>query len=268
MLPTGGSLVDAAGHWRYGKSWMALQGPRDFSSFGWSVGCGGRKEGQVRDDVRSLVDDITARWRSVFPREQGYEVSVSSPAGPSNGAQLEVRRGDFRARVSVESILDPNRKSHEELAIRMYGRAESLRLTSLDRDAHQLTTRCRIVGVSLGLVAFFASAWVAFGVAAPIYVLGGLLMVVLALLVTTLGSSIGAFVAERLTDGARGRTVAESVQSLQFQEGLRRWRALSRQFAAEKQALTGQVGHTPFRALPAGPSARHPTPDGSLAPAT
>lgn len=218
--------------------------------------------------MRSLVDDITARWRSVFPAEQGYDVSVSSPAGPSNGAQLEVRRGDFRAAVSVESILNPSRKSHEELAIRMYGRAESLRMTSLERDAHRLTTRCRIVGVSFGLVAFFASLWVAFGVAAPIYVLGGLLMVVVALLVTTLGSSIGAFVAERLTDGARERTVAESIESMQFQEGLRRWRALSRQFAAQKQALTGQVGLTPFRALPPGESARHPTPNRSLAPAT
>ena len=220
-----------------------------FAPFGWSVGCGGQKPAAVRDEVRSTVDWATRRFMSYFPSDGGYEVRASSPAGASNGVQLQVRRGDFRATVAIEAILNPNRKSPDERAIRMFGRAGSEALEAAERDGHRLVQRFRTVGVGLGFVLFCAALWLSVGAHSPVYLLGGLLMVVSALLTTTMGASFGAWVGERVADKVRARAREVAAIDPRFQGDLRRWRALSRQLANQRQALTGRVGAAPFRAL-------------------
>lgn len=238
-----------------------LKDRQGFAPFGWSVGCGGQKPAAVRDEVRSTVDWATRRFTSYFPSENGYEVRAHSPAGASNGVQLQVRRGDFRATVAIEAILDPNRKSPDERAIRMYGRAGSEAVEAAEREGHVHVRRFRTLGLSVGFVMFFASLWLSVGAVSPIYVLGGMLMVVSALLTTTLGASFGAFVGERVAEKRRSRARSLAEIDPRFQGDLKRWRALSRQLANQRQALTGRVGAAPFRALPAAdePSMRTPS---------
>jgi hypothetical protein len=222
-----------------------------FAPFGWAVSCAGRKPAQVRTEVRSAVEQATQRFESYFPAAGGYEVTAHSPAGASNGVQLQVRRGNFRATVEIEAILDPNRKAPDERAIRMYGRAESEALIVAERQGHQVERRLRTAGVGLGAIAFCALLWISIGAHSPIYVLGGLLMVVAALLSLTLGASLGSWLGERIADSDRCRALAIEATDPAFQDDLRRWRALSRQLANRRLALSGRVGAAPFRALPA-----------------
>ena len=232
-----------------------LKDRQTFAPFGWAVSCAGRKPAQVRTDVRTAVEHATQRFESYFPAERGYEVSALSPAGASNGVQLQVRRGNFRATVAIEAILDPNRKAPDERAIRMYGRAESEALVAAEKQGHQIVRRLRSAGVGLGTVGFCALLWICIGANSPFYVLGGLLMVVAALLAVTLGASLGSWLGERIADSDRCRALAIEATDPAFQDDLRRWRALSRQLASQRLALSGRVGPAPFRALPAATSA-------------
>jgi hypothetical protein len=241
-----------------------LEDRQGFAPFGWSVGCGGQRPAAVREEVRSTVDWATRRFTSYFPSDAGYEVCAHSPAGASNGVQLQVRRGDFRATVGIEAILDPHRKSPDERAIRMFGRAGSEALEAAERDGHRLVQRFRVAGVGLGVVVFCAALWLSFGAHSPIYVLGGLLMVVSALLTTTLGASFGAWIGERVAEQSRTRARALTAVDPRFQGDLRRWRALSRQLANQRQALTGRIGVAPFRALPPAETASTRTPSRGL----
>ena len=97
--------------------------------------------------MRSVVDQTTERWASVFPEREGYEISASSPAGPSNGVQLTVQRGNFVASVCVESIRDPSRHARDHQAIRMYGRAEARALVCVEQSSMRSVQRLRQVGL-------------------------------------------------------------------------------------------------------------------------
>jgi hypothetical protein len=235
-----------------------------FAPFGWSVGCGGQRPAAVRDEVRSTVNWATRRFTSYFPSDGGYEVQAYSPAGASNGVQLQVRRGDFRATVAIEAILDPNRKSPDERAIRMYGRAGSEAVEAAERDGHRLVQRFRAGGVGLGVVLFAAALWLCVGAYSPIYILAGMFMVVAALLITTLGASFGGWLGERMAEKSWARARALAEVDPRLQGDIRRWRALSRQLANQRQALTGRVGAAPFRGLPAAPETGRRTPSRGL----
>ena len=102
--------------------------------------------------------------------------------------QLQVRRGDFRATVGVEAILDPRRKSPEERAIRMYGRAGSEALEAAERDGHAIVQRFRTIGASLGLAAFFAALVISSGATLTFDLLGVMFMVVSASVSTGFGA--------------------------------------------------------------------------------
>lgn len=233
-----------------------LEDRHDFAPFGWSVGCGGQRPAAVRDEVRSTVDWATRRFTSYFPSERGYEVHAQSPAGASNGVQLQVRRGDFRATVGIESILDPNRKSPEERAIRMYGRAESEALEAAEREGHTRVQRFRTIGASLGFLGIVAALLISSGAHLTFDLLGVMFMVVSALVSTGFGAGFGAWIGERLADTQRARARSIAAIDPRFQGDLRRWRALSRQLANQRQALTGRGGAAPFRALPAAEESR------------
>lgn len=238
-----------------------LEDRHDFAPFGWSVGCGGQKPAAVRDEVRSTVDWATRRFTSYFPSESGYEVRAQSPAGASNGVQLQVRRGDFRATVGIEAILDPNRKSPDERAIRMYGRAGSQGVEAAERDGHAIVQRFRTVGASLGMLSFVAALLISSGAHLPLDLLGVMFMVVSAFVSTGFGAGFGAWIGERMADTSRARARAFAAIDSRFQGDLRRWRALARQLANQRQALTGRGAAAPFRALPAAdePGGRTPS---------
>jgi len=196
-----------------------------------------------------VVDQVTERWASVFPARDGYQVSVSSPAGPSNGVRLTVGRGNFRASVCVESIRDPSRHARDHQAIRMYGRAEACALVSAEQASHRSIQRLRQAGVVFSALMFLPFIWLIAGAHSTAYVLAGLLTLVSGLAATTLGASLGAYLGERVAEGARRRAIAQTSGDARLHEDLRRWRALSREFASSKQALVGAGVAGPFRGL-------------------
>lgn len=200
-----------------------------------------------------MVEWAAQTWALYFPAEQGYVVSVESPAGPSNGVQLAVRRGDFRAQVAVENILAPGRRAPGVLAVRMFGRAVSDALAQAERAGSRAAQRCRNAGVGLGLGVFVTLCWVCIGVHNPAYFLGGLLLVVAGLMCTMAFGTLGAWFGDRLGERRSARARAEIGSDGALQDDLRRWRALVRQLAGQRAAIAGELGtSTPFRALPVG----------------
>ncbi len=230
---------------------MPLRGFSDATPFGWSVACAGLKRNQVRDEVRNLVERATETFSSYFPSGSGYQVEAVSPAGPSNGVQLTVRRGDFHAQVSIENLRDGPRKG---MAVRMCGRAGSAAMGEAEQAVATLVARGRAIGIASGLVVFAALCWWSIGVRNPAYLLGGLLMVVAGLICTTALGALGAWIGERAGEQARWRASLESGADLSLRDDLKRWRALVRVLSAQRTAITGQAGGAPFRALQPGPS--------------
>jgi hypothetical protein len=230
---------------------MELRPHSDSASFGWSVGCAGRKPAQLRDDMRAVVDWAVRTWSTYFPAESGYQTAVASPAGPAHGVKLSVCRGDFRASVSIESIRQARTRGLAQLGVRMFGRAESSQLADVERSSHRIVTHGRNAGLGLGIGVFALLCWWAIGITNPVYVLGGLLMVVAGLLTTTAGSTAGAWIGERIADLSRARARSDAAQNLELKDDLRRWQSLARLLSTQRQALSGQTGRTPFRSLPA-----------------
>jgi hypothetical protein len=230
---------------------MALRDHHGFDPFGWSVACSGFKPGQVRDEVRRMVDWATERWTSYFPRDQGYACVIESPAGPSNGVVLTVSRGDFRASVAIENILDPARKAPGALAVRMFGRANSDALVEAERSREIVVARCRTVGIGLGFGVFALLCWVSIGVRNPAFYLAGLLMVVAALMSMTALGGIGTWIGEAIAERGQARARAIAEGNPRLQDDLRRWRALVRLFAGQRHAIGGAEPGVPFRSLPA-----------------
>jgi hypothetical protein len=228
---------------------VAVNPKPDFAGFGWFVGCAGRKPVQVREDVKAMVEWATDTCATYFPRERGYRVVAQSPAGPSNGVQLTVTRGDFRATVALESILDPTRRGPQQRAVRMFGRASSEGLDLAERSAQPLVSRCRSLGFASALAAFIGVCWTSIGVQAPLFMLGGLLMVVVALLMLLGGGTLGGWIGERLAELRFVRATSEVQKNPFLGDDLRRWKALARQFASQRLAITGS-NTTVFRALP------------------
>jgi len=196
-----------------------------------------------------VVDQVTDRWSSVFPARAGYRVTVSSPAGPSNGVRLTVERGNFQASVCVESIRDPSRRARDHEAIRMYGRAEARALVTAAAASHRSVQRSRQVGVVLSTMMFVPFLWLIAGAHSTAYILAGLLTMVGGIATTTLGASLGAYIGEQVAEGTRRRAIAQTTDDKRLHEDLRRWRALSRELAGAKQALLGSPLAGPFRGL-------------------
>lgn len=199
-----------------------------------------------------MVEWAAQTWALYFPAERGYVVSVDSPAGPSNGVQLVVRRGDFRAQVAVENILDPGRRADGALAVRMFGRAVSGALAEAEKAGAAAIQRGRVLGLTTGATVFVALCWFCIGVHNPAYVLGGLLLVVAGLMCMMAFGTIGAWLGEVAAERVNARARADIGGDGGLQDDLRRWRALVRQLGAQRAAIAGQLSaSTPFRALPA-----------------
>ncbi len=188
-------------------------------------------------------------WESHFPERDGYEVEVDSPAGRGHGVQLKVSRGDFRASVAIENGLAPSRRSPTgRLQVRMFGRAQSSAIARTENRATALMAAGRQTGAALGFLAAVLLPPAPF--ATGLVLLGVMFWTVLMLAATITGGALGAFVGERLADGARDRALREATGDAHLQHDLRRWKALSRQLAAQRSELAeGAVAGQPFRSL-------------------
>ncbi len=221
----------------------------EIAPFGWALACTGRKPNQVGEDVRALVQWSANTCRRYFPPEQGYQVDVESPAGAAHGVRMTVTRGDFRAAVAIEKGIEPRALTHNspaDLSVRMFGRAYSEAMCRAHRLGERIVLRCRAAGWAGGTSVFLSLAWLMIGVRDPVYVLGGMLLVV-ALLMTLLGGgTLGTWVGERVASLHRGRTLRSTNHDDALRDDIRRWKALTRQFTAQRNALTG-VRQLPFR---------------------
>ncbi|MBX7079312.1 MAG: hypothetical protein K1X88_09020 [Nannocystaceae bacterium] len=233
-----------------------------FDPFGWSVPCTGLKPSQVREEVRALVEWAAQTWAMYFPAARGYTLRVDSPAGASNGVQLTVSRGDFRAQVEIESILDPVRRHSGAMIVRTSGRATSRALVRAQRDGALAVQRGRSAGVVAGIGVFALVCWMCLGAPNPGILLATLGLVVIALFSTTALGGLGAYVGECVGESAHVRARVAAQGDPLLKDDLRRFRALVRELNTRRAALagrlSGELGPTPFRALPSatGPRAR------------
>ena len=96
---------------------------------------------------------------------------------------------------------------------------------------------------------FLSLAWLMIGVNNPIYMLGGMLLVVALLLALMAGSTLGTWVGERLAEAQRDRARRELDRNVAMNDDIRRWKAVSRQLSAQRTALAGHR-RQPFRSEP------------------
>lgn len=213
--------------------------------FGWVVHPRGRKPGQIRDDIRTLVRWSADRWGSYFPRERGYAVTVNlaeSDEAESLAAQplrLCADRGDFHAEVTVE-VPDVGH-------VRMYGRATSSHMLVAELQARRYVKIGRALGALAGFGVFGTLAWFSVGVVDPIFVLGGLLMVVALVVSLTAGAALGSWFGDRFADRARRRAAQMVEADPGIEADLRRWKSLVRQLVAQRTVLRGGDRQQPFR---------------------
>lgn len=215
------------------------------SPFGWMVTCAGRSPSQVRDEVRQIAEASARAWARHFPAEQGYRVDIELPDRAS-AAHMVVRRGDFEAHVSVEHALDDGASS---AAVRMFGRAECETVRHAYDLGERVVARARAVGWGGGITVFLCLAWLMIGVRDPIFVLGGMLLVVALLLTVMAGGTLGAWFGERVAELHRGRARRQVHANEGLSDDIRRWKAVSRQLHAQRALLLGSR-RQPFRTEP------------------
>lgn len=233
------------------------------SPFGWMVTCSGRSPGRVHGEVERLTQESARAWTRHFPAEHGYQVELEpieslpirspsiehEPVRPAATARMMVRRGDFWAQVSVEHELPPGAERGASPSVRMFGRARSESLHQAHTRGERLVARARVIGWSSGVAVFLSLAWLMIGVRDPVYVLGGMLLVVALLSTVMAGGSLGARFGEWLAaihrDRARRRVDADDA----LRDDIRRWKAVSRQLTAQRSALLGSR-QQPFRSEP------------------
>lgn len=212
--------------------------------FGWAIACAGRRAGQVEDEVQALVVWSAGAWKRHFPAERGYRVTVESPTGDEQRVRMSVSRGDFVANLAIEPGHEPRMP-----AVRVFGRAQSLVARRAHDLGERLVQRGRIVGGAAGLGLFLALAWLMIGVHNPVYMLGGMLLVVTLLSALMGWVGLGAWVGERLAAHHRDQARRVLDSDAAMHDAIRRWKAVSRQLAAQRMALAGHR-RQPFRSEP------------------
>ena len=220
------------------------------SPFGWAVACPGRRPGQVEDEVQALVQWSASAWKRHFPAERGYQITVERLAQNAQAVRMSVSRGDFEASLNIEQgLLRQGGAGSAAPSVRMFGQAQSVVARRAHELGERLVQRSRIVGSAAGLGMFFSLAWLMIGVNNPIYMLGGLLLMVALLLALMAGSTLGTWVGERLAERHRDRARRALDRNVGMHDDIRRWKAVSRQLAAQRSALAGHR-RQPFRSEP------------------
>ena len=167
---------------------------------------------------------------------------------------MTARRGDFHAEATVEH--DPPAAGARSAAsrgpsVRAFGRAHFLPIAEAALRGERATRLGRIAGGAGGLSIFLTLAWLMIGVNDPIYVLGGMLLVVTLVMTLMAGVLLGGFLGERVGVSGSLRARRDVEQAPGFGDDLRRWKAMSRQLLAQRAAFAARRGQ-PFRSEPTG----------------
>lgn len=189
-------------------------------------------------------------WKRHFPAERGYRITVESPTGLARGVRMSVSRGDFEACLSIEhGLLGVSGAVSATPSVRMFGQAQSVAARRAHALGERLVQRGRLLGGAAGLGMFLSLAWLMIGVNNPIYMLGGMLLVVALLLALMAGGTLGTWMGERIAEVHRDRARRELDRNVAIHDDIRRWKAVSRQLSAQRTALAGHR-RQPFRSEP------------------
>lgn len=159
--------------------------------------------------------------------------------------QLDIVRGEFRAsvRVRIERGQDGQPR-----CVRYGTKMETKSLARWAEARDRWVRRGARAGRAAGLGAFATMCWLVVGVHAPVFVLGGLLMVVVLLVAFFGGATAGEWIAEGLAaarlDAVRRQLARDGV----LRADLRRLRSMSRSIARARRRLEASADPHPFRA--------------------
>lgn len=242
-------------------------------SFGWSLACPGRTEGQLRPEFSDLERHLSRAAAHFFPVEDGYAVTSRPVEGPIDGLRIRVARGDFRAEFGLECYrwgaaalpqlvaasgdatpedAEPARSPTRALAVRLVGRAGSHTIDQVAGYGRQLAELLRWVGAGVGagaLVALFS-----FLIANPprymvdaLATVSALMLVVIIYFVMSASMSVGTWVGERLAEALRSRAALSARGDEGLCDDLERYRCLSRGLIHQRALIGGELRRLPFR---------------------
>ncbi|MGB1276975.1 MAG: hypothetical protein ACPG77_14620 [Nannocystaceae bacterium] len=247
-------------------------GESQVHGFGWSVSCPGRSAEQLAGEVVDLERTVSQAAEHFFPPKKGYALVRKQVDGPIDGIYIEVRRGDFEARVGLECFQrerSEQRAPTTAIAVRLFGRAGSSRLAEAERAGYQLTERLRRIGTGVGvglLVMMFGYILTHpphYSVDA-LTILSALLFVLVCLVTLTATSEAGSRLGERLAASSCARVQAEIETDDGFHSDVERWSVLSRGLVSQRSSFDGELRKQPFRTIrrtwaqPALPAAQPP----------
>ncbi len=209
--------------------------------FGWLVAQPGGNLAELEARMERLRGELERTIRCVFEPAAGFRVQARCDGDDWTAT---VNRHDFVAQLNVAV----ERTTHGNIrAVRVYGTGGSGRLPVLTVMASRIQQRFKRGGIVGGVLMFGALGWLSIGVYNPVFVLGGLLMVVVMLMTVVGGAGIGGWLADRVVEARLARLRAEVASDPQFQADLKRWRALARQLSPLRASLSGHRRHQPFR---------------------
>ncbi len=231
---------------------MAVQADQ---GFGWSLPLRGRAPDEIARELTGVSRQVEGLVEVYFPESEGYMRSrVEAGATPARGEFPELRvmveRGDFRAEIAFECV--GPREPGAPAWVRLCGHSESralLRARDLGLGAEELL-RWLMGGV--GIVAFAVMLSLLLVIpphfsVETLFVLGGLLMVVVAVLTVVSAVSIGAWLGGQIAGGLEARAQRQAEGDEELRQDFLRWRSLSRQMMAKRGLLAGDLRRQPFR---------------------
>ncbi len=208
---------------------------------------GGPGSGEAR--ARAFCAAIEASAERIFAGCRGLH-RAAHWSGPDRWA-LVVERGEMVARVRVQLDRDA---SGEVVGLRYGFDAEVRSLAAWTARRAAWLARGRGLGRLAGALVFATVCVQVIGVHAPIFVLGGLWMVVVLLVTLLGGGSAGEWIADRMA-GLRLRRVRQRVRTDGIlRADLRRLRRLVRGVGRHRRQLESAGDPHPFRAADPGPS--------------
>jgi hypothetical protein len=220
--------------------------------FGWSLPLRGRAPEEIARELDGIRRQVDALIDVYFPKGEGYARSAAEAGthGSFEGLGVVIDRGDFRAEVAFECVSprDPGAPAW----VRLCGRSESRALVRARDLGIGAAETLRWVMGAVGLV-IFASMLSLLLVVPPhfsvetLFVLGGLLMVVVAVLTVVSAVSIGAWMGERVADLLNLRAMRQVAADDDLRKDFQRWRSLTRQMMAKRSLLSGDLRRLPFR---------------------
>ncbi len=231
---------------------MAVQADQ---GFGWSLPLRGRAPDEIARELNGVSRQVEGLVEVYFPESEGYvrgrvDAVTASARGGFPELRLSVARGDFRAELAFE-CLGP-REPGAPAWVRLCGRSESRALLRARHHGLAASDLLRWVMGGVGILGF--AVMLSFLLVIPphfsvetLFVLGGLLMVVVAVLTVVSAVSIGAWLGEQIATGLESRAQRQVQADEELRQDFLRWRSLARQMMAKRGLLAGDLRRQPFR---------------------